>query len=182
MKQFLAAVLALSATIAAAADLGADYWKKRYDDTQTLLAQSDTPETRFMRLDAAATTDAEVGKLLEAARFATELESLAPSQTANPIYGQVIHDIHMIRGRVALAKGDLDGAVAELKKSVEGPAPIQRINISLARELRRRQKDAEVVEYLERAKTLDKRHTGAIDLWIASIKNGKEPEWEAFRV
>jgi beta-lactamase regulating signal transducer with metallopeptidase domain len=56
-------------------------------------------------------------------KMANDLLQLAPRFTSHPDYAMTIYRSHLVLGTNALRKGDVRGAVAELRTSVSGPKP-----------------------------------------------------------
>lgn len=98
--------------------------------------------------------------------------------------GDLVYRMNVLLGRIALAAGDVDGAVRHLLAASEttgspvlgsfGP------KMTLARELLAAGRRAEVIEFLERCRRFW--HSGGekLDAWIRAIGEGRDP-WEEDR-
>src|SRR5262245_37172864 len=89
-------------------------WQERYSSARATLGAATTKETRFYALGDAAKAAIEVGKFQEGESLAKELLELANRFKDNWNYGNAIHDGHVVIGRVAAHRGDLEGAGEQL--------------------------------------------------------------------
>ena len=107
------------------------------------------------------------------------LSSAPPSDHWN--YGNVIHYGHLILGHVALRRGDIVEAKAELIRAGHTPGSPQLAsfgpNMSLARDLLAAEEEEIVIEYIELLKDFYD-HDQDLEAWIGQIRAGEPPDWD----
>ena len=112
-------------------------------------------------------------------------EALAQSRTTKDrsLAGDAIHQGNTIKGRLALARGDVSGAIAYLLASGKTPgSPVLDSfgpSMSLAQDLLGVGERTAVLEYLDECKTFWKVDFAKLSDWNSAISNGKVPNFGA---
>jgi hypothetical protein len=105
--------------------------------------------------------------------------SLAPSYRDNWNYGNAVHFAHAALGLVALANGDVPGAVEQLRSSGETPGSPQLNSFGpsmrLARELLRSGESAAVLAYLEQCRGFWSMGQTWLRIWEKKVARGAMP-------
>jgi len=128
-----------------------------------------------------ATRALERGDRDSAGRLARELLALAEDYREDWYYGNALHYGHLLLGRVALARGDLAAAAAELLEAGRTPGSPQLNsfgpNMALARELLARGQTAPVREYFLLCRRFWMPEFGDAKLkeWDSDVVAGREP-------
>ncbi len=141
------------------------------------------PYLRFVGLLDAARRDLARRRYPQAEGKAGELLALAEQFHDDWDYGNAIHHGHLILGRVALVRGDVDRASRELIAAARTPGSPQLNsfgpNCRLALDLLRIGQSAPVLEFLQLCTTFwDPRFSQAAG-WIKQIRAGETPDFGA---
>jgi tetratricopeptide (TPR) repeat protein len=138
---------------------------------------------RFYALEDAAKASFELGKAEEAQGYAQQALDLATRFRDNWNYGNAIHDGHMVLGRVALRKGDVEAAKRELLEAGKTPGSPQLNsfgpNMSLAKDLLERKEADTVVAYFDLCRKFWEMERGRLRRWSVLAKGGEMPDFEA---
>jgi len=138
---------------------------------------------RLLSLRGIATRAFERSDHEKAVRLARELLALAEQYRDDWSYGNALHHGHLLLGRVALARGDLAGAGAELLEAGRTPGSPQLNsfgpNMTLARELLGSGQTAPVREYFSLCRHFWMPRFAAAKLreWDADVVAGREPRF-----
>jgi tetratricopeptide (TPR) repeat protein len=136
---------------------------------------------RFYALNDAAKAAFELGKSDEAETHARQALDLAPRFRDDWNYGNAIHDGHMVLGRVALRKGDLEAAKRELMEAGRTPGSPQLNsfgpNMSLAKDLLERKETDTVLAYFELCGKFWALEQGNLRRWSVLAKAGEMPDF-----
>ena len=136
---------------------------------------------RFYMLEELAKHELEAGRLDKADALATELLDLAPSNKDDWNYGNAIHHGHMVRGLVALARGNVEEAKRRLLASGETPGSPQLNSfgpsMALAEALLERGEPAVVLQFLERCGRFWKLDHNALVRWRTQIRRNRMPDF-----
>src|SRR5262245_55079955 len=184
MKRTLQGILPLLATLGCVA-LGSHptTWEERYAKAKDELNSAPDELHRFYALNDAAKAAFEMGKIDEARQHAQALVDLAPKYQNDWNYGNAIHDGHMVLGRVALKKGDVDTAKRELLLAGATPGSPQLDsfgpNMSLAKELLEQKQTDAVVEYFALCAKFWELERGNLKRWTILAKGGEMPDFGA---
>ena len=158
-------------------------WEERYDKAQETLAGAPDDVNRFYALDDAAKAAFEVGKIEEAEAHAQQALDLAPRFRDNWNYGNAIHDGHMVLGRVALRRNDVETAKRELIAAGGTPGSPQLNsfgpNMSLAKDLLERKETETVVAYFGLCAKFWEMERGNLRRWSVLAKGGEMPDFGA---
>jgi len=96
---------------------------------------------------------------------------------------QALHDANVVLGRVALHKGDVDGAKARLLKAgmTAGSPTLGSFgpNMMLARELLAQGEADTVLQYFELCAAFWKHDRGQLDEWRRTVEGGGIPDFGA---
>jgi hypothetical protein len=133
------------------------------------------------------------GDLQRAVKLADELLKLAIGRERDWNYGNAIHKGHIVRGQVALARGNVESARIELLLAGGTPGSPQLDTFgpdtTLAEQLLGLGETAVVLAYLDLIRVFWRMHGGRLDAWTEDILEGRPPafgwaEWfgdERFR-
>jgi len=158
-------------------------WDGRYAKATGELTAAKDDHYRFYALRDAAKAAFELGKLEEARRYAQELLDLAPRFPDDWNYGNAIHDGHMVLGRLALRKDDLEAAKRELLLAGATPGSPQLDsfgpNVSLAKDLLERKEVDTVVQYFALCGRFWELENGNLKRWAILAKAGEMPDFGA---
>lgn len=138
---------------------------------------------RFSLLRDAAKSAANAGEFDKAERYAKEMLAGAPKYKNNWNYGNLIHDGHMVLGRVALARGDKKTAATQLLAAGKTPGSPQLNsfgpNMSLAKEMIEKGETEPVLQYLEECRKFWKSGVSRLDQWQKEIQEGRTPNLDS---
>jgi len=156
-------------------------WPARYAEAKARIEAATTDLERFTFLPTLAKAAFELGAIDEAEAWARESLDLATTFRNNWNYGNAIHDGHSVLGRVALARGDMLAAKQELLEAGRTPGSPQLAsfgpNVTLARDLLRRNEVPTVVQYLRLCQAFWEMEDGKIAQWIQLAESGQMPEF-----
>lgn len=159
---------------------GAATWQDRHDKAIADLKTAPDELHRLFCLPEAAKAAVEVGKTAEAAQLAQQALDLAP-RFGNLGNGNAIHDGHMVLGRVALQRGDVDAATRELLAAggTPGSPNLNSFgpNMSLARDLLLKKQVGAVLEYFQLCARFWKMENGRLTRWAELAKAGAIPDF-----
>ena len=136
---------------------------------------------RFHSLRAVAKRSVDEGRLEEAAAYARELLALAPTFAKDWDFGGAVHDGHLVLGRVALRRKDVESARAHLLQAGQTPGgpglntfgP----NMSLAKDLLERGERSVVLEYFARCRKFWTMGGKDLDRWADDVARGQMPDF-----
>jgi hypothetical protein len=158
-------------------------WEGRYEKAFTDVGAAADDRRRFYALGEAAKAAFEIGKVEEAQEHAQHALSLARQFRSDWNYGNAIHDGHMVLGRVALRRGDVETAKRELIEAGNTPGSPQLNsfgpNMSLAKDLLERKETETVVDYFELCGRFWKMEAGNLKQWSVRAKSGEIPDFGA---
>ncbi len=158
-------------------------WEGRLATAEQELAAATSEELRFYALAAAAKAAVELGQVEKAESYASELLELAPSFPDNWNYGNAIHDGHVVLGRVALIRGDVQGARDRLHAAGASPGSPQLNsfgpNMSLAKDLLASGEKQAVLDYFEQVGTFWAMGTADLRQWTSKVRAGRMPDFGA---
>jgi tetratricopeptide (TPR) repeat protein len=128
----------------------------------------------------------DAGELDRAQTLAKSLLALVPRLQADPRFSSsvdgILHHSHLILGRVALRKGDIEAAKANLLDAgrVGGSATLSSFgpNMTLAKELLENGEKETVLQYLELCRKFWT-FSNRLDPWIEAIRKGQIPDFGA---
>ena len=143
---------------------------------------STSGEERTMAVEAMATDALEAGDLAKAEQSANELLKAAEEDKSPWNYGNSMHTGNIVLGRVALRRGDVEGAKQHLLAAgdVSGSPQLDSFgpNMSLAKELLEKGERETVITYLESCAKFWKMGHDDLQNWIATIKGGGTPDFK----
>jgi hypothetical protein len=141
------------------------------------------PLRRFDALEDLARNAFDAGHLYEADVLAAELVEHAPHYAQDWNHGNALHHGNLVRGRVALARGDVAEAKRRLLAAGSTPGSPQLDsfgpNMALAHELLERGERDVVLQYLQLCKRFWESHDGTLDAWAADVVAGRFPDFRA---
>ena len=157
--------------------------KDRLAEFETQLNAARTAEERFELLPLVAGYAVRTGDLEKALSYSDEALRLAESYQSSWAYGNALHRGHLVRGHVALSRGDVQRAVTELLAAGATPGSPQLDsfgpNMALAKALLERGQRKAVLSYLDQCRTFWKMSDGKLDTWKAQIEKGEAPDFGA---
>jgi hypothetical protein len=143
--------------------------------------QSGGDEDRSTAVEQMANDALEAEDLSKAEQYGNELLKDAQDTKGNWDNGNEIHQGNVVLGRVALHRGDVEGAKQHLLAAGETPGSPQLDsfgpNMSLAKELLEKGERDTVISYLEACAKFWKMDRGNLQNWIATIKGGGMPDF-----
>ncbi len=143
----------------------------------------DALDRRMLQLREDARQQLSVGHLEPARTPANELLTLAERTPHGWNYGNAIHQGHLILGHVALIKGDVERAGAELLAAARTPGSPQLNtfgpNCALARDLLTAGQIEPVLEFLEACGTFWTMDFGRRSKWMTQIREKQVPDFGA---
>jgi hypothetical protein len=158
-------------------------WEGRYKKGLEELGAAPDDLHRFYALDDAAKAAFELGKIDEAETHARGALDLATRFRNDWNYGNAIHDGHMVLGRVALRKGDVETAKQELVEAGKTPGSPQLNsfgpNMSLAKDLLERKETDTVLRYFDLCGKFWELESGNLKRWSILAKAGEIPDFGA---
>jgi hypothetical protein len=184
-KAMFGCIWAISAVAAATCASPSDFNKEtpedRLGELEAQLPSAEGPERVYV-LGKAARAAISAGETLKAERYATEALEGAADFPNDWNYGNAIHHANLVLGHVALARGDVKGAVARLIEAGQTPGSPQLDtfgpNMALAKELLELGETDAVLEYLEETRRFWE-HPEKIDRWQRAIREGGIPDFGA---
>jgi tetratricopeptide (TPR) repeat protein len=140
----------------------------------------------FTKMDDIAYEELKNGNYGKARSISTKLLKVANNYKDDWNYGNAIHHANTILGLIAVKEGDIEKAVNHLRKSgsIVGSPQLDSFGPSrcLAMELLLKDKNDEVIEYLESVMSFWDFGHKEIPKWIDEIKVGEIPEtWQRLK-
>ncbi len=136
---------------------------------------------RFHMLTGCASAAFESGDMKKAGTYSNELLVMAEKFGGDLSYGDAVHRVNLVRGRVALRAGDVHKAKACLiaAGSTPGSTEIQTVGpgMELARELLAKGERDVVLQYLDLCEGLWEIGRADIESWKKTIGEGKTPDF-----
>lgn len=137
--------------------------------------------TAFYKLTDAVLPAVEAGDLDKAKRDAERLLAQAASKKGDWNYGNAFHKGHLALGRIALARGDKNGAIAHLLEAGKTPGSPQLNsfgpNMTLAKELLAQGEKGATLRYFDECGVFW--HDNKLAQWKQEIANGQTPDFGA---
>jgi tetratricopeptide (TPR) repeat protein len=150
-------------------------------DGLNAIASAITEQDRFYALPSAAIAAYVVGRFDDAQHFADEALQIAQRYEDDWNHGNAVNAAHTVRGLLALDRGDIPQAVAELKYSgtTNGSPQLDSFGPSmrLAKALLRHGEREAVLCYFEQCRRFWKGGTSVLDIWSAKVENGGIPNF-----
>ena len=141
------------------------------------------PQQTFYGLASLAVSALEAGETAKAQQYAAELLQSAEKFKSNWNYGNAVHKGNIVLGRIALGRGDLEGAKEHLLAAGQTPGSPQLDsfgpNMTLAKELLEKGEREAVLTYLQSCGKFWKMDRGSLQDWTATIKGGGTPDFGA---
>ena len=148
---------------------GLKNWSEDLRTAQAAIAKSQTSHDRFLALTHAQTPAFECREYGLAKAYASEALDLAPQFKQDWNYGNAIHNGHVILGRLALVRGDVESANKELLLAGKTPGSPQLDsfgpNMSLAKELLEHGQRDVVFQYFDDCGLFWRSDFGALEKW-----------------
>ena len=138
---------------------------------------------RWVHLGRIAVWTVDSGDLAAANAMANELIEMAPRYTRDWNYGNVIQDVNLVRGRIALRLGNRAAAVGFLHEAgrTRGSPQLDTFgpNMILARELLEAGEREEVLKYFDEIERFWTMPQGATTAWRQQVALGLVPSFGA---
>ncbi len=139
--------------------------------------------TRWLELSDAAMASVQNGALDEAEQYANELLLGAESHRADWNYGNAVHKGHLVLGRVALRRDDIEAAKAHLLAAGKTPGSPQLNsfgpNMTLAKELIEQGETQAPIEYFNLCAAFWQMDGGQLQRWEKLAEQGLVPDFGA---
>jgi tetratricopeptide (TPR) repeat protein len=140
-------------------------------------------EQRFYGLGDMAKSAFEAGEPEKAQQYASELLQLAPKFSNDWNYGNALHEGNIVLGRIALQRGDIEGAKEHLLAAGQTPGSPQLDsfgpNMTLAKDLLEKGERDTVLAYLQSCAKFWKMGGDNLQASTATIKGGGTPDFGA---
>ena len=153
-----------------------------FSKAEIALNNADSEIYRFYALNDASKTCFNAKKYKKAKKYATELLMLAEKYPNDWNYGNAVYDAHVVLGRLALLKNDIETAKEELFLAVKTPGSPQLDsfgpNMTLAKDLIEKGQTEPVIQFLIECKQFWYDHQ-TVDEWINAIEAGEMPDFQA---
>jgi hypothetical protein len=156
-------------------------WNEDLRRAQASISQSQTSYDRFLALTHAQIPALECGKNELAKAYASEALQLAPQFKQDWNYGNAIHNGHVVLGRLALIRGDVESASKELLLAGKTPGSPQLDsfgpNMSLAKELLDHGQRDVVLQYFDECQVFWRSDFGALKKWRMLVRLHLPPDF-----
>jgi tetratricopeptide (TPR) repeat protein len=157
--------------------------RQRLTKAEADLAAASGEYKRWLALEEAAMMNVEIGSIDKAASYAEELLRLAPKYSQDWNFGNAVHKGNLVFGRIALRKGDIEGAKRFLLEAgrTRGSPQLNSFgpNMTLAKELLEKGERTAVLEYFQLCAAFWEMDHGKLREWSALVKDGIVPDFGA---
>ncbi len=123
----------------------------------------------------------DAGKMEEVKEMISELKSMTPSFSDNWNYGNAIHKVNIVQGRIALKEDKIEEAKSFLVAAGKAPSSPQLStfgpNMKLAKDLLLKEEKAAVIEYLDLCKAFWMSEEGRVAEWKKAIEENRIPQF-----
>ncbi len=156
---------------------------KQREPAQSALREATDPYQRWLKLSDAAMASVEKDALDEAEQYAKELLLRAESHRNDWNYGNAIHKGHIVLGRVALRRDDIQAAKKHLVAAGKTPGSPQLNsfgpNMTLAKELLERGETQAPIAYFNLCAAFWQMDQGQLQQWKKLAEQGLVPDFGA---
>jgi hypothetical protein len=153
----------------------------RADSAERALAGQTEWLPRLLTMEACANADLNVGRTERAAQWAQQLLDLAEGHESDRNYGCAIHTGHIILGRIALQRGDVEAGKRHLLAAGDTPGSPTLDSFGpdmlLASQLLALGETATVLQYLDECQAFW--HRDELQQWKLAIARNESPAFEA---
>lgn len=140
-------------------------------------------EKRFYELTNSLQGKYEAGKLKEVTSSISEIQKLLPKYEDNWNYGNAVHKINIVAGRMALQEGKIDEAKKYLIAAgkTKGSPQLNSFgpNMTLAKELLEKGEKDVVLQYFDLCSIFWKSDYSSLKQWKAIVQKGAIPDFGA---
>ena len=156
---------------------------ERYSFAINKLGTAKTEIERFYALNSAAKEAFNVGKVEDARKYAEEQSGLKEKYKKDWNYGNAVHDVNVVLGRIALQEGDTSKAGEYLLKAGDTPGSPQLDsfgpNMTLARDLLQKGEKEPVLLYFKKCSRFWKGESNVKKLteWTKTAEAGQIPDF-----
>jgi hypothetical protein len=179
MKSAFATFLIFATTILASGQSG----NREYDQAMDKLNRAETKQDRFYALGAAAKVSFNAGHAEQAKWLAEELQNMLSDFQTDWNYGNAIHDVNVVLGRLAVSEGRIEAAKAHLMAAGKTPGSPQLStfgpNMSLARDLLRQGEKDAVLKYFKLCAKFWGKKSSRLPQWTLEVQRGQVPDFGA---
>jgi hypothetical protein len=159
------------------------HWPRKLAECQAVLGQPGSPEQRFYALTKAQMAAFECSQYDAARSYAQEVLELAPRFGNDWNYGNAVHNGHVVLGRLAVVRGDLETACRELLLAGQTPGSPQLDsfgpNMTLARDLLAHSRRTAVLGYFQECRKFWKHDFGDLTKWEIMVRLHLPPDFGA---
>ncbi len=160
--------------------------RKAFEDEVKYLKRAESDEERFYQLGCTAKAAFEVSKIELAKKYAKEFSRLVPMFEENWYYGEAMHTLNIILGRIALKEGMVEEAKSYLMASAKthGSEDLESFgpDLSLAIDFLDKEEYDIVVRYINKCKPFWGTKKHRLRSWLKLLKEGKKPDYRKIRV
>ena len=155
--------------------------RKAFDDEVRYLTRAEGDEERFYQLGYTAKAAFEVGEIELAKTYAEEFSKLMPKFEESWYYGEAMHTLNIVLGRLSLKEGMVEEAKAYLMESAKthGSEDLESYgpDLSLSMDLLEQGEYDIVVRYINRCKPFWGTKKHQLSSWLKLLKEGKKPDF-----
>jgi hypothetical protein len=156
--------------------------KRTWDSSKNDTIESEE-EKRFYKLTQNLQQKYESGKIEEVESIIRETKRILPNFERNWNYGNEVHKINIVAGRIALQNGNVEEAKKYLilAGQTNGSPQLNSFgpNMSLAKELLEKKESKVVLQYFDLCSRFWECDFSKLDNWKELVKKGKIPEFGA---
>jgi len=177
MKKIVIALLSLVMITTAYAQVE----KQQYDKAIARLREAKSELERFYALDRAAKASVNIGNKQEAKQLAEELQGLMQKYRDDWNYGNVVQDVNIVLGRIAVSEGRIEDAKKHLLEAGKSPGSPQMDsfgpNMTLAKDLLEKGEKDVVIQYFELCSKFWEMDSGKLKQWTQQVRDGQIPDF-----
>ena len=157
--------------------------QRQYDRAIEKLNQTVTKTERFYALGDAAKAAYNVGNMDQARYLTEELQRMMAEYSDDWNYGNAVHDVHVVLGRLAISEGRIEAAKAHLLEAGKSPGSPQLKtfgpNMSLARDLLQNGEKEVVLKYFKLCAKFWSKKSSKLPKWTQEVQEGLIPDFGA---
>jgi len=157
--------------------------QRRYDQATEKLNRAESKIERFYALGDAAKASFDFGNKDQARWLAEELQNMVGDYPTDWNYGNAVHDVNIVFGRIAVSEGRIEDAKAHLLGAGKSPGSPQMNsfgpNMSLAKDLLEIGEKEVILKYFKLCAKFWKKKFSKLDQWTREVQSGQIPNFGA---